>query len=97
MLPDDGEKPDQPERPALSDGDLTWADYVFISAMTVQKESVYKVMVRCRQMGVKTVAGGPLLPPPADFEEVNPLVLGEAEITLRPFLEDLESGEARHL
>jgi len=82
----------------LSDRDLTWADYVFISAMTVQRESVYKVLERCRQMGVKTVAGGPLFTTaPASFDEVDHLVLGEAEITLRPFLEDLERGQARHI
>lgn len=82
----------------LSDEDLTWADYVFISAMTVQRKSAREVIARCRQMGVKTVAGGPLFTACFDdFPEVDHLVLGEAEVTLPPFLADLCQGRARHL
>jgi radical SAM superfamily enzyme YgiQ (UPF0313 family) len=82
---------------ALSDKDLTWADYVFLSAMTIQLESARQVIARCRLLGVKTVAGGPLFTVcPEDFSEVDHLVLGEAELTLAPFLEDLQRGEARH-
>ena len=44
----------------LRDKDLEWADFVFISAMTVQRESVKKVIRRCIETGVKVVAGGPL-------------------------------------
>jgi radical SAM superfamily enzyme YgiQ (UPF0313 family) len=82
----------------LSDADLQWADYVFISAMTIQREAVKKLLARCRQFGVATVAGGPLFTTnPDEFAEVDHLVLNEAEITLPPFLEDLRRGEARHL
>ena len=45
---------------ALRDTDLEWADYVFLSAMIVQKESVKDVVRRCNKHGVKIVAGGPL-------------------------------------
>ncbi|HSB31400.1 MAG TPA: cobalamin B12-binding domain-containing protein [Candidatus Sulfobium mesophilum] len=45
---------------SLHDDDLTWADLVFISAMSVQKESVKEVIVRCKTAGVRIVAGGPL-------------------------------------
>jgi radical SAM superfamily enzyme YgiQ (UPF0313 family) len=83
---------------ALTDEDLTWADYVFISAMTIQRKSAQEVIARCRQMGVKTVAGGPLFTACYDdFPEVDHLVLGEAELTLPPFLADLCSNGARHL
>jgi radical SAM superfamily enzyme YgiQ (UPF0313 family) len=83
---------------SLSDQDLTWADYVFVSAMTVQRKSVDEILQRCQVAGVKTVAGGPLFTTaPADFDQVDHLVLGEAEITLRPFLEDLAQGRAGHL
>lgn len=83
---------------SLSDKDLHWADYVFISAMTIQKESVKKLLSKCRQHGVKTVAGGPLFTTsPADFDDVDHLVLNEAEITLPSFLEDLQRNEAAHL
>ena len=82
----------------LNDNDIRWADYVFISAMTVQKESVREVVARCNHLGAKIVAGGPLFT--AVFEEFNGIdhfVLGEAEVTLQPFLEDLEKGRAQHI
>jgi radical SAM superfamily enzyme YgiQ (UPF0313 family) len=82
----------------LNDSDINWADYVFISAMAVQKKSVNEVITRCRHLGTKIVAGGPLFN--AGFEEfdgIDHLVLGEAEVTLPPFLEDLEKGQARHI
>jgi len=84
---------------ALSDDDLKWADYVFISAMSVQKESVRKVISRCQNLGVKTVAGGPLFTTGwGDFrEEIDHFVLNEAEITLPLFLEDLENGQPKKL
>jgi radical SAM superfamily enzyme YgiQ (UPF0313 family) len=99
MLPENWEKRlvDMNVRP-LSDKELQWADYVFISAMTIQTESVKRVLARCGQLGVRTVAGGPLFTTsPADFDEVDHLVLNEAEITLPPFLEDLQRGQARHI
>lgn len=82
----------------LSDNDLLWADYVFISAMTVQRESAEEVLNRCRNLHVKTVAGGPLFTSCHDeFPEVTHLVLGEAEVTLPRFLEDLEKQAAQRL
>ena len=44
----------------LTDEQIKWADYVFISAMAVQEKSVQEVIARCKQLNVKTVAGGPL-------------------------------------
>ena len=99
MLPGEWEKRlvDMNVRP-LSDQDLEWADYVFISAMTIQRKSAQEVIDRCRQRGVKIVAGGPLFTASHDdFPEVDHLVLNEAELTLPPFLADLCTGPARHL
>ncbi|HEX9022960.1 MAG TPA: radical SAM protein, partial [Geobacteraceae bacterium] len=99
MLPTAWEKRlvDMNVRP-LADRDLDWADYVFVSAMTIQSGSVQDVLERCRRVGVKTVCGGPLFTAsPADFSTADHLVLGEAEVTLPPFLADLERGRARHL
>lgn len=80
------------------DIDLLWADYVFISAMSVQSESANKIIERCIKLGVKTVAGGPLFTAhPDNYTGVDHLVLNEAEITLPLFLEDLEKGAARHI
>ena len=55
----------------LNDSDIEWADYVFISAMAVQKQSVKEVVVRCKHLGAKIVAGGPLFT--AGFEEFSDL------------------------
>jgi radical SAM superfamily enzyme YgiQ (UPF0313 family) len=82
----------------LTDKDLCWADIVFISAMTVQKESVRDVIDRCRSLGKRMVAGGPLFTASHDqYPEVDHLVLGEAERSLPSFLADLQAGRARHL
>ena len=82
----------------LKPEDLEWADYVFIGAMTVQQASVREILGRCREAGVKVVAGGPLFTSePGKFPEVDHLVLNEAELTLPPFLADLESGCPRKL
>lgn len=99
MLPVEWEKRlvDMNVRP-LADEELAWADYVFISAMTVQRKSAQEVIARCRQLGVKTVAGGPLFTTcREDFPDVDHLVLNEAELTLPLFLENLLRGEPRHL
>ena len=61
MLPDDwGKKLVDMNVTNLTDDDLKWADYVFISAMVVQRDSVKEVIARCNKLGAKTVAGGPL-------------------------------------
>lgn len=79
----------------LTDKDLAWADYVFISAMIVQRESARAVIHRCKQAGVKVVAGGPLFTMEHEqFPEVDHFVLNEAELTLEPFLHDLAAGQA---
>ena len=79
----------------LMDEDLAWADYVFISAMIVQRESARAVIHRCKLAGVRVVAGGPLFTMEYEqFPEVDHFVLNEAELTLELFLHDLEQGKA---
>jgi radical SAM superfamily enzyme YgiQ (UPF0313 family) len=99
MLPGDWEKKLVDMNVArLNDSDIKWADYVFISAMAVQRKSVKEVVARCKHLGVTIVAGGPLFT--AGFEEfdsIDHFVLGEAEATLQPFLADLENGQAQHI
>jgi radical SAM superfamily enzyme YgiQ (UPF0313 family) len=83
---------------SLTDKDIEWADYVFISAMVVQRDSVREVIRRCKELNAKMVAGGPLFISEYDkFKEIDHLVLGEAEIILPPFLEDLVKGCAKHI
>jgi radical SAM superfamily enzyme YgiQ (UPF0313 family) len=78
--------------------DLAWADYVFVSAMVVQRESARAVIHRSKLAGVKVVAGGPLFTMEYEqFPDVDHFVLNEAEETLAPFLRDLEQGQARHV
>ncbi|HEY5983334.1 MAG TPA: cobalamin-dependent protein, partial [Anaerolineales bacterium] len=82
----------------LTDQDLHWADYVFISAMIVQRESARSIIDRCSRLGVKVVAGGPLFTMEHDqFPGVDHFVLNEAEETLAPFLSDLEHGRAQRV
>jgi radical SAM superfamily enzyme YgiQ (UPF0313 family) len=83
---------------SLEDDDILWADCVFISAMTVQRASVKKVIARCGQLGRRVVAGGPLFTAESrNFPEVDHLVLNEAEITLPQFLHDLRLGCPKHI
>ncbi len=81
---------------ALGDDDLEWADYVFISAMSVQRQSVEDISKRCRKLKKTTVAGGPLFMSfPDDFPEIDHLVLSEAESALPLLIEDIIAGELK--
>lgn len=83
---------------SLTDKDIRWADYLFISAMVVQRDSVNEVIRRAKKLGVKIVAGGPLFTTePEVFNEVDHLILNEAEITLPPFLADLADGTPKRV
>ena len=82
----------------LTDRDLRWADFVFLSAMSIQKVSVMSVIARCKALGVKVIAGGPLFTAmPDEFVDVDHLILNEAEETLPLFLEDLQKGRLRRV
>lgn len=77
----------------LQTQDILWADYVFISAMYIQKDSVNKVIEECVKLKRKMVAGGPLFTQEFEnYPQIDHFVLNEAEITLPLFLEDLEIG-----
>lgn len=83
----------------LEDGDLLWADYVFISGMIVQKEAIKAVLERCRPFKCKVVAGGPVFTTGYwDFiEDVDHFVLNEGEVTIPFFLDDLRQGMAKKM
>lgn len=73
--------------------DIRWADYVFISAMHIQKDSVVKVIEECIRHKTKIVAGGPLFTQDYDsYPQIDHFILNEAELTLPPFLKDLKAG-----
>ena len=82
----------------LDEKDLEWADLVFISAMVIQRDSARQIISRCKEAGLKIVAGGPLFTSEHEqFEDIDHFVLNEAELTLPPFLADLERGCARRI
>ncbi len=83
---------------SLAQEDLAWADYVFVSAMIVQRDSARALIARCKEAGVKVVAGGPLFTMEHErFPDVDHFVLNEAELTLPPFLADLVDGCAQQI
>jgi radical SAM superfamily enzyme YgiQ (UPF0313 family) len=82
----------------LTEADLEWAECVLVSGMIVQRDSARRVIARCKQAGLTVIAGGPLFTcEPELFEDVDHLVLNEAEVTLAPFLADFERGVARRV
>jgi radical SAM superfamily enzyme YgiQ (UPF0313 family) len=82
----------------VRDDEIAWADYVFISALDVQRDSSRELINRCKRLGVKVVAGGSLFTSdPAAFSDVDHLVLNEAEVTLPEFLGDLARGNPKPL
>lgn len=99
LLPDDFEKRlVDTNVNGLTDDDLSWAELVFIGGMAVQRESAKKIIDRCKSKGLKVIAGGPLFTAePEAFDNVDSLVLDEAEITLPHFLEDLKNGHTKKI
>jgi len=97
MLPEEWEKKlVDMNTTSLADEDIERADYVFISAMVVQRDSVKEVITRCKKLNIRIVAGGPLFTTGhEEFAEVDHFVLGEAEVTLPIFLKDLADGSAK--
>lgn len=82
----------------LTECDILWSDYVFISAMSIQSVSVGHVIEQCKRLHAPIVAGGPLFTSaPEYYDRVDHLVLNEAEITLPQFIADLYRGTLRHL
>jgi len=78
--------------------DIQWADYVFISAMYIQKESVNKVIIESKKWNKKIVAGGPLFTQEyANYPDVDHFILNEAEITMPRFLADLHARQQKRI
>ena len=83
----------------LKDRDILWADFIFLSAMILQKNSVKKIVAKAKKFNKKIVAGGPLFTTGFEnyLKEVDHLVLGEAEITLPRFLKDVKKGKIKKI
>ncbi len=81
----------------LFDDDILWADIVFISAMSVQSDSANEVIQKCKKLNAKIAAGGPLFTSsPELYQDIDYLILNEAEITLPRFIKDLQEGKPEH-
>ncbi|HOW72336.1 MAG TPA: DUF4070 domain-containing protein [Phycisphaerae bacterium] len=81
----------------LTDADLVWADYIFVSAMIVQADSARQVIARANSLGKPLVAGGPLFMTGHDqFPEVQHFVLGEAENIMPDLIADMVAGQVKH-
>lgn len=79
----------------LDEQDVQEADYVFISAMIVQKDSMARVVEICNRMKTPVIAGGPY--PTSSHEEIQGVdyfVLGEVEDVFHEILMEIESGNA---
>lgn len=80
----------------LREADLRWADWVLLSAMIVHRESVRKIAHRCRELGKRVVAGGPLFTTGHEaFPEIPHFVLGEAEEVMPQLIADLRADTVR--
>lgn len=80
----------------LTDDDLSWADLVFTGGMLPQQASTLRIVVRAQSLGKKVVVGGPdATSSPHIYQSADHLVLGEAELTLPPWLADYQTGCAQ--
>ena len=76
---------------SLKDDHILWADYLFISGMTVHRESFKQVVKHSNELRTPVIAGGPMVTTDhQEFLGVDHFILNEAEITLPLFLKDLE-------
>jgi radical SAM superfamily enzyme YgiQ (UPF0313 family) len=82
----------------LREKDILWADAIYIGAMSAQYKSTVEVIQLCKSLNKTIVAGGPLFTEDYEkFDDVDHLVLNEAEITLPRFLKDLENGRPQRI
>lgn len=81
----------------LKDRQIDSADIILTSTMVVQEDSHNEVIRRARRHGKQVVAGGPF---PTSYPERVPadyIVAGEAELTLKPFVEDFLAGKPKRI
>ena len=75
---------------------LEWADLVLTGGMMPQQRDCLELIHRARQKGKRVIVGGPdATSSPHLYAEADHLILGEGEVTLPRFLEDLAAGTPR--
>ena len=83
---------DENVRP-LTDADLEWADIVLTGSMLTQQKGILRVIKRAHGQGKPVAVGGPdPTSQPRVYKEADFLVLGEGEVTIPPFIEDIGKG-----
>ncbi|NLI56793.1 B12-binding domain-containing radical SAM protein [bacterium] len=82
----------------LNDKDIEDADYIFISAMLIQKNSVDMVIEKTKKFNKKIIAGGPLFTTGYEnYQFVDSIVVGEGELVMPYLIEDMKSGSLKHI
>jgi hypothetical protein len=75
---------------------LDWADVVLTGGMMAQQRDCLEIIRKAREKGRRVLVGGPdATSSPHLYGEASHLILGEGEVTLPMFLEDLEAGMPR--
>ena len=78
---------------SLQDSDLEWADIVLVSGMLPQQKGILKAIQRAHEVGKPVVVGGPdPSSQPNVYGEADYVVIGEGEVTIPAFVEDLGRG-----
>jgi hypothetical protein len=79
----------------LDDADLDWAEMVFTGGMMPQQPATLELIDELKKRGKTVIVGGPdATSSPHLYGRADHLVLGEAEITVPRWLDDLERGTA---
>ncbi len=77
----------------LKDEHFDWADIVFAGAMLPQQDRLLTIIKKAHEKSRPIVVGGPdPTSQPGIYREADFLVLGEAEVTIPPFVNDLRSN-----
>ncbi len=80
----------------LLDEHFEWADIVCIGGMLPQQKSMISIINKAHQYGLPVVIGGPdPTLQPQMYQSADYLVLGEGEVTIPMFIQDLEKGSKR--
>ena len=84
---------DENVEPSLLDEHLLWADLVCIGGMLPQQKSMLELIGRAHRMNcIVAVGGSNPTSQPDLYKEADFLILGEGEITIPLFLNDLKKG-----
>ncbi|MFH1314835.1 MAG: B12-binding domain-containing radical SAM protein [Candidatus Uhrbacteria bacterium] len=82
----------------LTDKNILWSDFVFVTGMNIERASIARVLNQCCQLERPTVVGGPFVRSQPDAPELAlacSLFLGEGESLSAELVRDLESEKLK--